>query len=78
MTEAVSFEEQFKLPDLVSKEGGERTSKHEKELLKPVQWPVSKLQKYIHTHFDKEKIKLGAVLQREEQRKRAKDALQSK
>ena len=27
-------------------------------------------------HFNKEKIKIGATIQREEQRKRAKDALQ--
>ena len=32
MTEAISFEEQFKLPDLVSMEGGDQISKHEKEL----------------------------------------------
>ena len=78
MTEPVSFEDQFKLPDLVSTEGGDQVSEHEKELLKPPQWPVNKPRKYIHTHFDKEKIKLGAALQREEQRKWAEDALQSK
>ena len=77
-TEAVSFEDQFKLPDLVSMEGGDRVSKHEKELLKPPQQPVSKPQKYICMHFNKEKIKLGAALQREEQRKWAEDVLQSK
>ena len=44
--------------------------------MKPRQWPVSRPQKYIHTHFNKEKIKIGAAIQREEQRKRAKDVLQ--
>ena len=78
MGEAVSFEDQFKLPDLVSMEGGDQTSQQEKELLKPPQWPVSRPQKYICTHFNKEKIKIGATIQREEQRKRAKDALQSR
>ena len=34
-TEVVSFEDRFKLPDLVSMEGGDRVLKHEKELLKP-------------------------------------------
>ena len=32
MTEAVSFKEQFKRPDLVLMEGGDRASKHKKEL----------------------------------------------
>ena len=35
MEESVSFEDQFKLPDLVLTEGGEQTSQQEKELLKP-------------------------------------------
>ena len=74
--ELVSFEDQFKLPDLVSMEGGDQTSQQEKEHLKPPQWPVSRPQKYICTHFNKEKIKIGAAIQREEQRKRAEDALQ--
>ena len=78
MGESVPFEDQFKLPDLVSMEGGEQTSQQEKELLKPPQQPVSRPQKYIHTHFNKEKIKIGAAIQREEQRKRVEDALQLK
>ena len=78
MTETVSFEDQFKLPDLVLTDGGDRVSKQENELLKPPQWTVSKPWKYIRTHFDKEKIKLGAALQREEQRKWAEDVLQLK
>ena len=78
MGEATSFEDQFKLPDLVLMEGGDQTLRQEKELLEPPQQTVSKLQKYICTHFNKEKIKIGAAIQREEQRKRAKDALQLK
>ena len=42
MGEAVSLEDQFKLPDLVLMEGGDQTSQQEKELLKPPQQPVSK------------------------------------
>ena len=42
MGEAVSLEDQFKLPDLVLTEGVDQTSQQEKELLKPPQWPVSK------------------------------------
>ena len=76
MGEAASFEDQFKLPDLVSMEGGDQTSQREKELLKPPQRPVSKPRKYIRTHFNKEKIKIGAAIKREEQRKRADDVLQ--
>ena len=76
MEEAVSFEDQFKLPDLVSTEGGDQALQQEKDLLKPPQWPVSRPQKYIRMHFNKEKIKIGAAIQREEQRKRAEDALQ--
>ena len=40
--EAISFEDQFKLPDLVSTEGGDETLQQEKDLLKPPQQPVSK------------------------------------
>ena len=54
MGESVSFKDEFKLPDLVSTEGGEQTSQQEKELLKPPQQPVSTPQKYIYTHFNKE------------------------
>ena len=78
MGESVSFEDQFKLPDLVSMEGGEQTSQQERDLLKPPQQPASKPRKYIRTHFNKEWIKIGAAIQREQQRKRAKDALQLK
>ena len=78
MGEAVSFEDQFKLSHLVLTEGGDQISQCEKELLKPHQRPVSRPRKYICTHFNKEKIKIGAAIQREEQRKRAEDALQSR
>ena len=64
MGEAVSFEDQFKLPDLVSTEGVDQTPQQEKELLKPPQRPISKPQKYICTHFNKEKIKIGAARRR--------------
>ena len=40
--EVVSFKDQFKLPDLVSTEGGDQTLQQEKELLKPPQQPVSR------------------------------------
>ena len=74
--ESVAFEDQFKLPDLVSMEGGEQMSLQEKKLLKPPQQPVSKPQKYICTKLNKEKIKIGAALQREQQRRRAEEVLQ--
>ena len=76
--ESADFEEQFKLLDLVSMEGGEQISLQEKELLKPLQQPISKPCKYIRTRFNKEQIKIGAALQREQQRKKAKEALQFK
>ena len=37
MGELVSFQDQFKFPDLVSTEGGEQTLQQEQELLKPPQ-----------------------------------------
>ena len=37
---------------------------------------MSKPRKYFRTHFSKEQIKLGAALQREQQKKKAEDALQ--
>ena len=46
--------------------------------MKPPQQPVSKPRKYICMHFNKEQIKIGAAIQREQQRKRAEDALQLK
>ena len=70
-------DDQFKLPDLVSSEAKEQTlSQQEQELLKPLLRPISKPQKYFCTHFSKEQIKLGAALQREQQKKKAEDALQ--
>ena len=70
-------EDQFKLPDLVSSEVMEQMSSwKEQELLKPLQRPVSKPHKYFRTHFSKEQIKLGAALKREQQKKKAAEALQ--
>ena len=70
-------EDQFKLPDLVSSEVAEQMlSRQEQELLKPLPRPVSKPRKYFCTHFSKEQIKLGAALQREQQKKKAEEALQ--
>ena len=70
-------EDQFKLPDLVSSEVAEQMlSWQEQELLKPLPRPVSKPHKYFCTHFSKEQIKLGAALQREQQKKKAEEALQ--
>ena len=57
--EAVSFEDQFKLPDLVLMEGVDQTSQQEKELSKPLQRPISKPPKYICTYFKtKKRLKL--------------------
>ena len=70
-------DDQFKLPDLVSSEVKEQTSSlQEQELLKPLLRPVSKPHKFFHTHFSKEQIKLGAALQREQQKKETEEALQ--
>ena len=75
--DSTATDDQFKLPDLVSSEAKEQmSSQQEQELLKPLLRPVSKPQKYFHTHFSKEQIKLGAALQREQQKKMAEDALQ--
>ena len=70
-------DDQFKLPDLVSFQAKEQiSSQQEQELLKPLPRPVSKPRKYFCTHFSKEQIKLGAALQREQQKKKVEDALQ--
>ena len=44
--------------------------------MKPLLRPVSKPRKYFCKHFSKEQIKLGAALQREQQKKKAEEALQ--
>ena len=73
-----SVEEQFKLPDLVASEVQEDTSRKEKELfIKPKQ-PASKPKQYFRTHFDKQQIKQGAAIQREQQMKKAEEAMKSK
>ena len=77
MISSTAADDQFKLPDLVLLEGKEQTlSQQEKELLKPLPGPVSKLHKYFRTHFSKKQIKLGAALQREQRKKKAEEALQ--
>ena len=75
---SAATDDQFKLPDVVLSEAKEQVpSQQEQELLKPLPRPVSKPQKYFCTHYSKEQIKLvGAALQREQQRKKAEDALQ--
>ena len=75
-TTSTTVEDQFKLPDLVLSEVKEQMSHREQELLKPLQKLVSKPRKYFCTHFSKEQIKLGAALQREQQKQWAEDALQ--
>ena len=52
------------------------SSQQEQELLKPLLRPISKPHKYFCTHFSKEQIKLGAALQREQQKKKAEEVLQ--
>ena len=76
MVDSSATDDQFKLPDLVSSEVKEQTSSwQEQELLKPLLRPISKPHKYFYTHFSKEQIKLGAALQREQQKKKAEEAL---
>ena len=77
MMESTAADDQFRLMDLVSSEGteGQVPSQQEKELLEPPSQPVSKPRKYFHTHYSKEQIKLGASLQREQQKKKAEDML---
>ena len=75
-TTLTTAEDQFKLPDLVSSEVKEQTSCLEQELLKPLPKPAIKPHKYFRTHFSNEQIKLGATLQREQQKQRVEDALQ--
>ena len=56
----------------------EDTSRKEKELfIKPKQ-PASKPRQYFQMHFDKQKIKQEATMQREVQMKKAEEALKSK
>ena len=48
----------------------------EQELLKPLPKPLIKLRAYPHKWIDKEKIKLGAAIQREQQKQKAEEILQ--
>ena len=68
-------EEQFKLPDLVAPEVQKDISGIEKELFIKPKKPVSKPRQYFWTHFDKQQIKQGAIIQREQQMKKAEEAL---
>ena len=71
-------EEQFKLPDLVAPEVQKDISGIEKELFIKLKKTVSKPRQYFRTHFDKQQIKQGAAVQREQQMKKAEEALKSK
>ena len=73
-----NVEDQFKLPDLVASEVQEDTLKKEKEVsIKPKQ-PVSKPRQYFQMHFDKQRIKQGAAIQRQQQMRKAEEALKLK
>ena len=73
-----SVEEQFKLPDLVASEVQEDTSRKEKELFIKLKQPASKPRKYFRSHFDKQQIKQGGTIQREQQMKKVEEELRSK
>ena len=78
MTEktAKQTDNQFKLPDLVAMKEGEEILEEEWELLKPLPKPLIKPRAYPCKWIDKEKIKLGAAMQREQQKQRAEELLQ--
>ena len=66
-----TMDKQFRLPDLVSSESvkeREAALAVELELFKPLPKPAIKPRVYSRTHFNKEQIKLGAVIQCEQQR----------
>ena len=73
-----NIEDQFKLPDLVASEVQEDTSKKEKEVSIKLKQPVSKPRQYFQMHFDKQRIKQGAVIQRQQQMRKAEEALKLK
>ena len=73
-----SVEEQFKLLDLVAPEVQKDISRKEKELFIKTKKAVSKPRQSFRTHFDKQQIKQGAAIQREQQMKKAEEALKSK
>ena len=72
---AEKTDEQFKLPELVAMKEGEEILEEEQELLKPLPKPLIKLTAYPRKQIDKEKIKLGAAMQREQQKQRAEELL---
>ena len=53
-------------------------SEVEKELFIKLKKQVSKPRQYFRTHFDKQQIKQGAAIQREQQMKKAEEALKLK
>ena len=73
---AEKTDEQFTLPDLVATKEGEEMLKEERELLKPLLKPLIKPRAYPCKQIDKEKIKLGAAMQREQQKQRTEELLQ--
>ena len=62
---AEKTDKQFTLPDLVATKEGEEMLEEEQELLKPLLKPLIKPRAYPCKQIDKEKIKLGAAMQRE-------------
>ena len=77
--ETATTDEHFTLPDLVLPESTkerEAEVEEERDLLKPLLKPAIKPRAYSHTHFNKEKIKIGAAIQHEQQRQRAQGLLQ--
>ena len=73
---AEKMDKQFKLPDLVATKEGEEMREEKRELLKPLPKPLIKPRAYPHKRIDKEKIKLGAAIQREQQKQKAEELLQ--
>ena len=69
-------DKQFTLPDLVAMKEGEEMPEEERELLKPLPKPLIKPRAYPRKGFNKEKIKLGTAMQREQQKQRAEELLQ--
>ena len=74
----VVTDNQFKLLDLVSSEAKESQilTQQERELLQPLPTPVVKPRAYFYTCYDKQQIKLGVALPREQEGKRVEDMLQ--
>ena len=69
-------DKQFTLPDLVAMKEGKEMLEEERELLKSLPKLSIQLRTYPCKWIDKEKIKLGAAMQREQQKQRAEELLQ--